>query len=313
MENSINLSVVVPVYNEEESVLPLYKAVLKSVKSIGTSYELVLVDDGSSDNTYLECKKISETDENVKVIKLKANSGQTPALHAGLQYATGNVVITMDGDLQNDPDDFGKFIEKINEGYDIVLGWREKRQDKVLSKKIPSKIANWLIRKLTGLTIKDNGCAIRAYKGHLVKRFPMYSEMHRLMPVMTALAGAKYTQISVKHHSRQFGSSKYGLSRIYKVLMDMVSLKIVLTNFKYPLYGFGFGAAVFFLLSMGSMLLTLLYSINNPQASIVVMMGVTTLLGSLSLFLIFMGIISLLVYKTGDLKVESLLNFHDKA
>ena len=303
----MDLSVVVPVYNEELSVQPLYEAISKALNKLNLSYEILFVDDGSSDNTYLNSKELAEKDSHLKVVRLKRNYGQTIGLHAGFQNATGKMIVTMDGDLQNDPEDIEQMIEKIKEGNDIVLGWRHNRQDKIISRKIPSKIANWLISRLTGVPVKDNGCAIRAYRAEIIKKFPMYSEMHRLLPVMTALSGAKFTQIKVKHHARKFGSSKYGLSRIYKVMIDMVALKIIFTFFYLPLYGFGLFALIFGILCSLTLLLGLLQIVIFPGTSLVTVMGASLLWGSLSVFLLFLGIISDMIYQTGDIKIEKLL------
>ena len=303
----MDLSVVVPVYNEELSVQPLYEAISKALSKLNLSYEILFIDDGSSDNTYLNSKELAEKDPHLKVVRLKRNYGQTIGLHAGFQNATGKMIVTMDGDLQNDPEDIEQMIEKIKEGNDIVLGWRHNRQDKIISRKIPSKIANWLISRLTGVPVKDNGCAIRAYRAEIIKKFPMYSEMHRLLPVMTALSGAKFTQIKVKHHARKFGSSKYGLSRIYKVMIDMVALKIIFTFFYLPLYGFGIFALIFGILCLLTLLLGLLQILMFPGTSLVTVMGASLLWGSLSFFLLFLGIISDMIYQTGDIKIEKLL------
>lgn len=304
----MDISIVVPVYNEELSIKPLYEAVVKAMGSMNNyEYEILLIDDGSSDDTHKNAVELAGKDNRLKVIKLKRNYGQTIGLHAGFQNASGNIIITMDGDLQNDPDDIDNMVKKINEGNDIVLGWRHDRQDKLISRKIPSKIANWLISKLTGVPVKDNGCAIRAYRAEVIKKFPMYSEMHRLLPVMTALSGAKFTQVKVKHHSRQFGSSKYGLSRIYKVLVDMTALKIIFTFFHLPLYGFGFFSMFFGLLCFLSFVIGIAQVLVYPEDPIVTIMGTSMLFGSLSAFLLFLGIISELIYKNGDIKIEQLL------
>ena len=303
----MDLSIVVPVFNEELSVQPLYEAITNALSNLNLDYEILLIDDGSSDDTFLNAKNLAEKDSHLKIIKLKRNYGQTIGLHAGFQNAAGKIIVTMDGDLQNDPTDIAQMIEKINEGNDIVLGWRHDRQDKLISRKIPSKIANWLISMLTGVPVKDNGCAIRAYRAEIIKKFPMYSEMHRLLPVMTALSGAKFIQIKVKHHSRKFGSSKYGLSRIYKVMIDMVALKIIFTFFYLPLYGFGLFAMIFGILCLLSLSLGLFQVLLYPGTSLVTIMGTSLLLGALSFFLLFLGIISDLIYQTGDIKIERLL------
>jgi glycosyltransferase involved in cell wall biosynthesis len=303
----MDLSIVIPVMNEEASVQPLYEAIVNSLKHLNIDYEIILVDDGSTDNTFKNAENIALKDYRLKVIKLKRNYGQTTGLHAGFQEAEGKIVITMDGDLQNDPSDIEMMINKINEGYDIVLGWRHDRKDFLISRKIPSKIANWLISKVTVVSVKDNGCAIRAYRGEVIKKFPMYSEMHRLMPVITALSGARFAQIKVKHHERKFGKSKYGLSRIYKVLIDMVALKIIFAFFYLPLYGFGTFAIISGLISLILFVFVLIFAFTIPDFSVVTLMGSSMLFASLSVFLVFLGIISEMAYKSGDIRIEKLL------
>jgi glycosyltransferase involved in cell wall biosynthesis len=302
----MDLSVVIPVYNEEESVKYLYDAVTKALSNLNRPYEILLVDDGSKDNTYKNALSLAQTDSRLKIIKLKRNYGQTTALHAGFQNATGKVIITMDGDLQNDPDDIPLMLNKMEEGYDIVLGWRHERKDFFISRKLPSKIANWLIRKVTGIPVKDNGCAIRAYRAEIIKNFPMYSEMHRLMPVITALVGAKFTQIKVKHHPRKFGHSKYGLSRIYKVLLDLVALKTIFSFFYIPLFGFGILAMITALISSLIFIFGIVLAFIHPGQPLVTLFGASALTAALSLFLYFLGIICHLIYRSGNLKIENL-------
>jgi len=302
----MDLSVVIPVYNEEESVKFLYEAVTKALSDLKRPYEILLVDDGSKDNTYKNALTLAKSDSRLKIIKLKRNYGQTTALHAGFQNAKGKVIVTMDGDLQNDPDDIPVMLNKMDEGYDIVLGWRHDRKDFFISRRLPSKIANWLVRKVTGIPVKDNGCAIRAYRAEVIKNFPMYSEMHRLMPVITALVGAKFTQIKVKHHPRKFGHSKYGLSRIYKVLLDLVALKTIFSFFYIPLFGFGFLALAVGLISLAILTIGILFLFMYPGQSLVTLFGASALFAALSLFLYFLGIICHLIYRTGDLKIENL-------
>lgn len=308
----MDLSVVVPVYNEEESVKLLYESITSALARLNRDYEIILVDDGSKDRTYYNATELAKVDPRLKIIKLKRNYGQTTALHAGFQNAKGKSIVTMDGDLQNDPEDIPIMLSKMEEGFDIVLGWRHERKDFFISRKLPSKIANWLIRKVTGIPVKDNGCAIRAYRADVIKNFPMYSEMHRLMPVITALVGAKFTQIKVKHHPRKFGHSKYGLSRIYKVLLDLVALKTIFSFFYIPLFGFGFlslaAAALSFLVASIGILFLFLY----PGVSLVTIFGASALFAALSLFLYFLGIICHLIYRSGNLRIEDLYRIRFK-
>lgn len=302
----MDLSIVIPFYNEEDSIEPLYEAVKSAMLPLSYSYELILVDDGSKDNTLNNMIQIAKSDNRIKVVKLKKNYGQTTGLHAGFQNAIGRYIVTMDGDLQNDPSDIGRMMEKLGEGNDICLGWRENRQDSTFTRLLPSKIANGLVRNVTGIPVKDNGCAIRSYKAETINKFPMYSEMHRLLPVINALTGASFTQIPVKHHARQFGSSKYGLSRIYKVILDLIALKTVFSSFNKPLFGFGTAALISGFIFFISSLITLIIWVFNPGYPLVVLLGTTALTGILTFTLGFLGVICHLIYKSGNLKIEKM-------
>ncbi|MBT8439232.1 MAG: glycosyltransferase family 2 protein, partial [Gammaproteobacteria bacterium] len=229
------LSIITPLYNEEDNVALLYERIVNAVAPIGIDFEILFVDDGSKDNTMSEARKLAEKDIRLRIIKFRRNFGQTPAMAAGIDEARGDVLITMDGDLQNDPDDIPRLLQKLEEGYDIAVGWRHNRQDKLVTRKIPSRIANWLIGKITGVPIKDNGCSLKAYRADVIKNIPLYSEMHRFIPAMSSLAGTRIAEIKVKHHARVFGESKYGLSRIYKVLVDLLTIKAILSFFSRPL------------------------------------------------------------------------------
>ena len=232
------LSVIVPFFNEEESISRLHAAVVGAVAPLGIEFEMVFVDDGSTDATVEIATGLARSDPRVRVVKFRRNYGQTPAMAAGIEHARGKVLVTMDGDLQNDPADIAEFLAKIDEGFDIVVGWRHNRQDKLISRKIPSKIANWLIGKVTGVPIKDNGCSLKAYRAALIKAIPLYSEMHRFIPAMASIAGPRIAEIKVRHHARQFGKSKYGLSRVYKVLLDLLVIKTVASFTSRPLLWF---------------------------------------------------------------------------
>jgi glycosyltransferase involved in cell wall biosynthesis len=203
-----DLSIIVPLYNEEESVGPMYQAIVGAVDPLGIPYEIVFVDDGSRDGTFRKAADLAEKDRRLRVVKFRRNYGQTAAMAAGIGHARGRILVTMDGDLQNDPADIPKFLEKMEEGYDIVCGWRHRRQDKLVSRKIPSIIANRIIGKITGVPIRDNGCSLKAYRAEIIKSIPLYSDMHRFIPAMTSLAGTRIAEIKVSHHARKFGVSK---------------------------------------------------------------------------------------------------------
>jgi glycosyltransferase involved in cell wall biosynthesis len=250
---------------------------------------------------------VASRDDRFNVIKLKKNFGQTAALQAGFDHAEGDVIVTMDGDLQNDPEDIGRLVRKMREGYDVVAGYRKNRTESFLTREFPSQVANWLIRKTTGTPIIDNGCALRAYRADVIKRFPLYSEMHRLLPTILVLAGVRIAQIRVEHHPRKYGQSKYGLARVYKVLIDLLALKTVLTAARHPLFGFG----KLSVLSAGLCGLSFTVGLNQllaqPEETIVVFLGAGMLWGALSLALLMFGGITSIVYSKGDLRVDDLL------
>lgn len=242
MSHEPTLSVVVPLFNEEESVAPLVAAV-RSALSDQNSWELVLVDDGSRDATVSIAAAIAQADPRVRLVPLARNYGQTAAMQAGFDYARGEMVVSMDGDLQNDPVDIPRLIAKLREGYDLVSGYRTDRQDKLITRKVPSWIANRLIRRITGVAIRDNGCSLKAYRRDLLDRVRLYSEMHRFIPaVAAATAGARIAEIPVRHHARRFGQSKYGLSRVLKVLADLLVINMIRSFRERPLVLFGLGA-----------------------------------------------------------------------
>lgn len=220
-----DLSIVVPLFNEEESLPALWDAVKCALGPTGNSFELLLVDDGSRDRTWSIARDIAADDPRVRAIRFRRNFGQTPAMAAGIEFARGDVIVTMDGDLQNDPGDIPMLMRTLEQGYDLVVGWRFDRQDKLLSRKVPSRIANWLIGKVTGVPIKDNGCSLKAYRADIIKRVPLYSEMHRFIPAIARMSGARIAQVKVRHHARKFGTSKYGLSRTWRVLLDLMTIK----------------------------------------------------------------------------------------
>jgi len=303
----MDLSIVIPIFNEEESIAPLYKAITRAVKPLQLGYEIILVDDGSTDKTFDRAFRFAKKNLELKIIQLNRNYGQSAALNAGIENAKGRLIVTMDGDLQNDPEDIERLLNKIDEGYDIVLGWRKKRKDNFFFRKIPSRVANALIRIVTGTGIKDQGCAMRVCRSEVIKQFDIYSDMHRYLPVIAVLAGAKMTQIEVQHHSRKLGKSKYGLSRIYKVLLDLVAIKTIWTGFYRPLFGFGVGAIIFALISLIFILVSIILLFLNPAGNIVIPLGISMLLGALSLFLLVMGFISDLAYQTSNQKIDDIL------
>ncbi|MEK0085045.1 glycosyltransferase family 2 protein [Benzoatithermus flavus] len=292
-----DLSIIVPLYNEEENVHLLHAAICAAVQSLGLHTEIVFVDDGSRDRTFERCLALPRTDPTLRVIKFRRNAGQTAAMVAGIDHARGDILITMDGDLQNDPRDIPLFLEKIREGYDLVVGWRHDRQDH-WSRVLPSKVANWLIGKVTGVPIKDNGCSLKAYRAELIKNIPLYNEMHRFIPAMASLAAPRIAQIKVRHHPRRFGKSKYGFSRIYKVFVDLLTIRTILSFSRRPGTWLGIVAGLAGGGSTICLLLSLWLLAMEPLRHSVVFTSISVLLGSLSIFALFLALLSQLIYGT---------------
>jgi len=297
-----DLSVIVPFYNEQESIRRMYAAIVAAVEPLGIPFEMVFVNDGSRDRTLEIATEIAREDPRVAVVNFRRNYGQTPAMAAGIEQARGRILVTMDGDLQNDPRDIEHFLAKIDEGYDIVVGWRFNRQDKLISRKIPSRIANWLIGRVTGVPIKDNGCSLKAYRASLIKEIPLYSEMHRFIPAMASIAGPRIAEIKVRHHARQFGESKYGLSRVYKVLLDLMVIKTVASFTARPLVWFTLLATPLAIIGLVAVLHSLWRwaAVTGWMPLSVAGSGVIFLLAAFILML--GGVLGELVYKLGDLR-----------
>ena len=235
------LSIVVPVFNEEESLPLLHEEITRAVDAIpGTSYEIIYIDDGSSDQSYSLLKDLYARDgEHVRVVRFRRNFGQTAAMAAGFDSSQGEIIIPMDADMQNDPADIPRFLEKIDEGYDVVSGWRANRQDKFISRKLPSKLANGLISKITGVKLHDYGCTLKAYHRDVAAEMHLYGELHRFLPALASWSGAKVAEIKVNHRSRQYGKSKYGISRTMRVVLDLITIKFLLSYSTKPMQVFG--------------------------------------------------------------------------
>ena len=231
MDEKPTLSIVVPVYNEEENVRLLFEKIQAVCETIGEPYEVLFVDDGSRDGTFAVLSELSKQFPELVVIRFQKNAGQTAAMAAGFEFARGQQIVSMDGDLQNDPSDVPQLLQKLDEGYDLVCGWRKQRQDKFLTRRVPSIVANWIIGRVTGVPIHDNGCSLKAYRASVIKQVPLYGEMHRFIPAMSTVAGARIAEIVVTHHPRRFGESKYGLGRVWRVALDIVAFKFIIFVF----------------------------------------------------------------------------------
>jgi len=294
----VDVSVVVPLYNEQDSVRPLYDAITSAMSGMFPEYELIFVDDGSRDSTFDVAQGLAAGDKRLRVLKFRRNYGQTPAMAAGIDHARGRIIVTMDGDLQNDPRDIPELVRKINDGFDIVVGWRFNRKDKLISRKIPSRIANWLIGKVTGVPIKDNGCSLKAYRATTIKNVPLYNEMHRFIPAMASIAGPRLAEIKVRHHSRQYGESKYGLSRVYKVLLDLMTVKMIASFSSKPLYWFSLLSLPFLIISLAIVAGSLVSVLLGGTISLSIA-GSGVIFFTLAAFLMVGGAIGELVHKTG--------------
>ena len=304
--SNLDLSIIVPVFNEEPNIAPLYKAIMDVAALSDMSFEILMVDDGSGDGTFAAAQELARQDHRVRVVKFRHNCGQTAAMAAGIDHARGRILVTIDGDLQNDPADIPELLRKIDEGYDIVVGWRMRRKDNVATRVLPSFVANWLIRRVTGVPIKDNGCSLKAYRADLIKDIPLYSEMHRFIPAMASTAGARIAQVPVRHHARRFGVSKYGMSRVYKVLLDLLAIKTVLVMASRPLFALTGAAVMATILCVVFALYELaLYGFSEADFS-VVGLTLSLLFGVLAIFLVSLGLLAHLVYRTGNLKTVDL-------
>jgi glycosyltransferase involved in cell wall biosynthesis len=237
-EAARTVSVVIPLYNEEENVEVLNEQLTETLSAMDCDYEIVYVDDGSTDNTMQLLEAIQKNDSHVVVLCLRRNFGQTAAFAAGFDFARGDVVVTMDGDLQNDPKDIPKLVELIRD-YDLVSGWRKKRKDPFLTRRMPSIIANWLISKVTGVGLHDYGCSLKAYRREVIKNLKLYGEMHRFIPAVASWYGVKIAEIETTHHPRMRGKSKYGMSRTIRVLLDLITVKFLQSFSTKPIQFFG--------------------------------------------------------------------------
>jgi glycosyltransferase involved in cell wall biosynthesis len=238
-EATIRYSIVVPFFNEQENIPPLYMKLTEVMDSVGEPYELVFIDDGSRDNTFKVLSEIYEHDRRVNLVRLRRNFGQTAALKAGFDYARGEVILSMDGDLQHDPEEIPRFLEKIEEGFDLVSGWRYQRHDHWLSRQIPSRVANWMMAKLSGVDLHDFGTTFKAYRREIIQEIQLYGELHRFIPALAATTGAQIAEIPIENLQRKNGKSNYGIGRTVRVFLDLMMVKFLLDYSTRPLQFFG--------------------------------------------------------------------------
>jgi glycosyltransferase involved in cell wall biosynthesis len=238
-DDELGLSVVIPIYNEEDSIEQLFAGLKQVLEGLSTSYEIVAVDDGSTDGSFQVLKRLHLADSSLRVIRLRRNFGQSAAFAAGFDQARGEVIVSMDADLQFDPADIRRLLDKIAEGYDIVSGWRVARKEGFFTRRLPSKVANWLISRITGVRLHDYGCSLKAYRAEVIRNVRLYGELHRFIPALASSMGVRLTEVEVSHQRRQYGESKYNLSRTVTVLLDLVTVKFLLSYASRPMQVFG--------------------------------------------------------------------------
>jgi glycosyltransferase involved in cell wall biosynthesis len=299
---NVQLSVVVPLLNEQDSIKALYEEIKASLSDrYGDSYEIVFVDDGSTDDSFTILAGLHELDGRVRVISFRKNFGQTAALSAGFEHSRGKIIIAIDADLQNDPADIPRLLDKLNEGYDIVSGWRKKRHDAALRRRLPSRMANWLIRQITQVKLHDFGCTLKAYRREVLEDTRLYGEMHRFIPAVAGWGGARVGEIVVNHRPRTTGTAKYGLGRTFKVLLDLITVKFLGSYSTKPIYVFG---GLGFLCGLGSILsgLVVLYqkfiSVRHLAMNRNPLLILTTLLIITSLQFVLMGLLAEMLVRT---------------
>ena len=297
----VYLSIVVPLYNEEESIREVTDKIVQACSRFEFVWEIVFVDDGSTDMTWQLIEQLKSSIDNLHAIKFRKNYGQTSAMVAGFEYARGDIIVTMDGDLQNDPADIPKLLEKVNEGYDIVSGWRKNRKDS-RSRVLPSKIANRIISSTTGVRLHDYGCSLKAYRAECIKPLKAYGEMHRFLPALASMTGARITEIPVRHHPRKFGVSKYGFDRIFKVFSDIFAMNLIVRFSSYPLKGFVLSAVPFMIFMVFFGLLGgLAIGLSWTSGKALFFMMAAALCGVAVVQLVILGVLGELVINTSDL------------
>jgi len=300
------LSIIIPLYNEEENIRILYDNLLQVMQKHHYDYEIIFVDDGSVDKTAEIMEALGNENPKVKNVFFKRNFGQTPAMMSGINMAKGDVLIPMDGDNQNDPNDIPLMLEKLNEGFDVVSGWRKNRQDKKLTRILPSKIANGLISRIGGVKLHDYGCSMKAYRKEILKPVKLYGEMHRFIPIFASWQGAKVTEMVVHHHPRKYGKTKYGLNRTFKVLLDLFFIVYQEKYFKNPIYFFGGFGLFNFLLAGISFLLMLYFKFWGGKSFVQTPLPIFTVL----LFLV--GILSLFFGLIAEMQMRTYYEVQEK-
>lgn len=296
---AVDLSVVVPFYNEEDNIKALYDEIVAALISTGQSYEMVFINDGSRDATLDRLRDLAASDPHVVVVDLLRNYGQTAAMMAGFDHAGGDIIIAMDGDGQNDPAEIPKLLAELDKGFDVVSGWRKNRQDKAVSRKLPSKIANWIISKVSKVSLHDYGCSLKAYRREVIEGVRLYGEMHRFIPIYTVWQGGKISEIEVNHRARMHGVSKYGLNRIFKVVLDLMLVSFMQKYMNKPIYVFGGIGLVLlfmsFLVTLWSVSLKLFAGVSFIETPLPMLIGTFFATGVIC---ILMGLLAEIIMRT---------------
>ncbi len=301
-DRSIDLTFVVPVHDEEMNLVPLHVAISDVVARMGCSAEMVYVDDGSRDRSYARLLKLRAGDPRIRIVKFRANFGQTPALAAGFEEARGAVVVTLDADLQNDPADVPRLLAELDRGFEVVSGWRKDRREPWLSRRLPSQIANWIIARLTGLPLHDSGCTLKAYRTAVVKNLPIYADAHRFLPAIASIRGARVSEIPVSHRPRHGGRSKYGIGRTSRVLFDLLKVRVLVRFSPRPLQWFGLGSLPAFALGFLALVANVFLALEpaglgHPARINVVYVSTSLLFFGLGIHFLLMGLLCELAVK----------------
>jgi len=304
MKKNIEISLVIPLYNEEDNVRLLHDRIRSTLDNLGKEYEVIFIDDGSSDRTFDLLKEIHAENPKVKIIKFRGNFGQSAAMAAGFESARGEYVFAMDGDLQNDPKDIPRLLEKLEEGYDVVSGWRKNRKDKLVIRKVPSRIANKLICKVTGVKLHDTGCSLKVFRSEIIKRINLYGELHRFIPALAKIEGARITEMVVDHHPRKFGKSKYNITRTFRVIVDLMAMNLFIRYLKTPLRFFGKIGSLFIAFGLLSILWMLyrIYFFNKPLIDINILLISLFLFMATGVQFFVWGLLADLIVRTGKRK-----------
>jgi glycosyltransferase involved in cell wall biosynthesis len=293
------LSVTIPVYNEVENIAPLHERLVAALERLGKPFEIVMVNDGSTDGSEGALEALSARDKRVKVVHFQRNFGQTAAMMAGIRYASGEIIVPMDGDLQNDPADIAKLLAKLDEGYDVVSGWRVDRKDHPIRRNFPSRIANWLISTISGVHLHDYGCSLKAYRQHVVKGVKLYGEMHRFIPIYASWEGGRVAEVPVTHHARVHGESKYGAERVFKVVLDLMVVQFLARYANRPIYLFGgigiFAITLSILAGVWAVYLKFFEGTSFIQTPLPLLVAMLFLTGGMS---ILMGLLAEIIMRT---------------